>query len=104
MPMPWLASDKVIDSAVMQSNLFNVLNYTRINPKGLPTFTLFSNIPSFMSDAVQQKWHDSVQESPKYLCHPLYDHYELVGKAVHEMRSNFKLQEMMHGLYVSRFR
>ncbi|KAF2013906.1 hypothetical protein BU24DRAFT_249516 [Aaosphaeria arxii CBS 175.79] len=70
----------------MHTQVFSIRNYTRIDSKGTPTFTMFINIPKSISEGVRQKWQEIVQHRPKYFMHPLYDHHEIFQQSLHKLR------------------
>jgi hypothetical protein len=85
----------------MQVRLFSISSYAKISSQGLPNVTIFSNIPTNMTEPAKQKWGESIrgfQANPYYL---LFPHYTLLGLALADVQIDLKLFEFKQGLYVS---
>ena len=85
----------------MHTGLFSVANYTRVDANGNQIFTIFSNVPSWMTEGIKDKWRDSILESHEGSSPSLFDHYELFGRALNKLIGDMKVIELTHGMLVS---
>jgi hypothetical protein len=95
-----MIDNKKLENVLMQVNLFGTYSYTSIGPKGLPKLTLFTNLPTPMTESIRNKWEESLplaSLNPRCVLHP---HYSLVGRCLLEMLSDIKCLEIIQVMLV----
>ena len=100
-PLPWISKDEAVERTAMHTGLFSVANYTRVDAKGNQIFTMFSNVPSWMTEGMRDKWQDSIRASQEGSSPALFDHYEVFGRALNKLIGDMKVIELTHGMLVS---
>jgi len=100
-PMPWLADDLPKSNEYLQQGLYTISSYTKLAEDGLPSFTMFSNVPSDFTEAIKFKWQESIRESSHGIPYGLHDHYTIFGLALEGLRSALGYYGVLQGLYVN---
>jgi hypothetical protein len=97
--MPWFADELPKRSDYLQQHLFTVSSYSKL-VDGLPSFTIFCNLPKMSIETVKSKWVESIRNMTKGIPYRLHDQYTLFSLALYQLQLTLKLYEMLQGLYV----
>jgi hypothetical protein len=99
--MPWFRSTDHIANKFIQSDLFSLMNYTQLDTRGVPTFTMFGNVPKAMTNALKQKWRTAIEISLRDSEYAGYDHLEALTFGVDNLVSQLHVLELFQGIYVT---
>jgi hypothetical protein len=99
--MPWLADELPQSNEYLQQDIYTVSSYNKLTADGIPSLTMFCNLPAISIKAIKLKWADSIRAFSHGIPYGLHDHYTLFGLALSRLQSELKVYELQQGFYVS---